>query len=247
MTLRFALSRSPGRVRRSVATAVLISAWFVACNDGVDGNGERASEVRTHSQFSRIESRGSLSIDLTQSDTFSVEVSIDSNLLDSVITRVSEDTLIIDQAYPIDETVPGPHVIISLPSLAFARLSGSGDITAHAFSQPQDVQLSLSGSGRMSFGGSVPAVKARLSGSGEVFLDGSSDQLDLVLDGSGAIVADSLTSLAANVSLDGSGDIDARVNGPARVSLSGSGRIDLFGAADVNVVRADGSGEIHVH
>lgn len=197
--------------------------------------------------FTRIESRGALGVEVTQNDTPSLQVSIDSNLIGDVQTRVAGNTLIIDESENMHDLVSGPHVIVAVPTVEQASLSGSGDIELRSFKQDSPVLLFLDGSGNLAFGGQVPALTAHSSGSGDVWLDGSADSVQLDLDGSGNIQADSFTALAGRLSLDGSGDIAARVDGPTRVALSGSGSVDVYGTPELEVASNSGSGDIRVH
>jgi len=214
---------------------------------GIDGNGQRQNETRDVAAFSRVRSDSELDVQVTQGDQQSVEVSIDSNLLHLVDTRVSGDTLYIDLHDQVDRVVDGPHVLITLPELAAAKLAGSGNMTL-AFEQPASpLDLYLSGSGNLRFSGTAAAVGANLSGSGEIRLDGTASDVDLSLSGSGSIRGRELTADSASIALSGSGDISATVQSSAKVWLSGSGHIDLYGGASLDDYQSTGSGELAQH
>ena len=71
-----------------------------ACLQGTDGNGQRSTELRAVSGFTRVESRGSLDVQIDQGAAFTATVSIDSNLQRQVETRVAGSSLVIEQVAP---------------------------------------------------------------------------------------------------------------------------------------------------
>jgi hypothetical protein len=186
-------------------------------------------------------------VKVEQGDTFSVVVSIDSNLQPLVRTRVEGDTLVVDFSEPVGDTLGGPHVIVTMPVLRAATVSGSGGLSAETFSQDEGVDLNVEGSGNLVFGGDVPSLTGRLSGSGNMLLRGTADAIDLGLDGSGNVQARDLTAATGDISVEGSGNVAATVTGPARVTLTGSGDVDLFGGGTVERASVTGSGTLHRH
>src|SRR3954463_932352 len=91
---------------------------------GIDGNGRRQDETRDVAAFTRIRSDSELDVKVTQGEAQSVTVSLDSNLLHLVDTRVSGDTLYVDLHDNVDQIVDGPHVLITVPELTAAKLAG---------------------------------------------------------------------------------------------------------------------------
>jgi hypothetical protein len=220
---------------------------LVACNPGVDGNGDREDESRSVAAFSRIRSDCELDVQVVQGDQQSLTVSLDSNLLDLVETRVSGDTLFVKLNDQVDQTVVGPHILITVPQLSAAKLAGSGNMTL-AFDAPeQPLDLYLSGSGDLRFNGTTAALGAYLSGSGDVRLEGETSDADLKLSGSGSIRGQRLAASSATIELSGSGDVSANVQDSVSVALSGSGEIDLFGPATVDSYERTGSGDLVQH
>jgi Putative auto-transporter adhesin, head GIN domain len=232
---------------RTALLSGLLLGLLPSCDLGVDGNGNRSVEDRPGQDFTGVESRASLDVKIQRGDTFSVVVSIDSNLQPAVVTRVDGGTLIVDVTEPIGHTVSGPHVIVTMPVLRAAVLSGSGALSAETFPQDQPVDLILEGSGNLVFSGDVPTLTARLDGSGDLSLHGITGAADLTLEGSGNLDARDMSATTGDISLDGSGDLAATVTGSMRIALSGSGDIDLFGGGSLETSALDGSGSLRVH
>ena len=232
---------------RNALVPGLLLVLLPSCDLGIDGNGNRTVEDRPARDFTGVKARGSLDVKVQRGDVFSVVVSIDSNLQDVVVTRVDGGTLIVDVAKPIGDTVSGPHVIVTMPVLRAAVLSGSGALSAETFTQDQPVDLILEGSGNLVFSGDVPTLTGRLIGSGDMSLRGSTGAVDLTLEGSGNLDARNMSATTGDISLDGSGDLAATVTGSTRIAMSGSGNIDLFGGGTLGTSTVDGSGNLRVH
>ena len=219
-----------------------------ACSDwGVDGNGDRVQESRDVAAFTRVRSDCELDVRVAQGDTQSLTISLDSNLQELVRTRVEGDTLYIETTDNVDETVDGPHVLITVPELTAAKLDGSGNMTL-ALDEPQlPLDLYLSGSGDLSFNGTTAAIGAYLSGSGDLRLEGETSDVEMKLSGAGSIRGQKLAASSAAITLNGSGNVSANVRDSVTVSLSGSGQVDLFGDAAIDGYHDTGSGEIVQH
>jgi hypothetical protein len=214
---------------------------------GVDGNGQRVTQTRQVDDFDRVDARGSLDVQVQSGEVVSAALRIDSNLIDKIETRVVGHELRIDNTEPFGSTLPGPHVLVSMPQLMAAKLSGSGRLAVAGFEQDADVALQLSGSGELAFSGKVPGLSVELSGSGEVSLEGSAEHEMLDLSGSGRIDARELAASDAALNLSGSGELRATVNGAVDVDLDGSGDIDLYGDYDVQRRSRKGGGSIREH
>jgi putative autotransporter adhesin-like protein len=232
-----------GRVIAGAALLALAGCGLI----GVDGNGMRVTEVRALEGFSAVDSEGSLDVVIVRGDAFHVEVSIDSNLLEMVRTRVAGDTLAIDTDGPIGDVVAGPHVVVTMPVLRRAAVNGSGGLWAGRFDQDEPVSLAIDGSGELTFVGDVPRAEVEISGSGDARLQGTAAVLGVAVDGSGAVDARNLDATSADLSVSGSGDLAATVSGSVRVTVSGSGSVDLYGDAVLERVDVSGSGSIRRH
>jgi putative autotransporter adhesin-like protein len=233
-------------MQRIIALSGLVASLLAAgCDDVVQGNGQRVSEDRALAGFSRVDSATSVDVEIAQGDDYAVTVSIDSNALPELETRVVGDTLEIDSDKDLEDLVTGPHVRVTLPDLRAASLSGSGQLLVAATDSSESLALLLSGSGRIAFAGAEPEITVRLSGSGEVDLTGSAGRVDLRLDGSGDIDATALSAAAGRLDLSGSGSIRARLSETAEVDLSGSGDVYIYGDAELTRSSIDGSGDLH--
>jgi len=232
-------------LRRPESACLFACLLACACEDAMYGNGVRATETRPVADFTRVDSAGSFDVSVVRGEAFDVTVSIDSNLLPGLRTRVVGDTLEIDSQRDFQDLVPGPHVFVTLPELQAASLSGSGALGVGAPQPELPLDLDLSGSGDLVFDGAASGTTVRLGGSGSVALRGSSDWLDLRLDGSGDIDAAELQAADGRLQLSGSGSIRAFLSSSVEVELDGSGDVYLYGDPNITRLSIDGSGALH--
>ncbi len=233
---------------RSYVVAGCVSLGLCACSfDGVDGNGRRVDQAREVAAFSRVQNDGELDVEVVQGDVQALTISIDSNLQGLVRSRVRDDTLFLDLREDVDRMVDGPHVLITLPELRAARLSGSG-LMVLALDEPEHpLVVYLSGSGSVRFDGKAQALRALLDGSGDIRLRGEAEDVSLSLSGSGDIAGQNLRARRGDLDLSGTGTLSASVSDSVREPLSGTGRIDVFGGAQVDSSQLTGSGDIDYH
>jgi hypothetical protein len=126
-------------------------------------------------------------------------------------------------------------VHVTVPSLAAANLTGSGDINIDRV-QGERFAGSISGSGDINVREMRVADAAfNLTGSGAFRAAGASQRTAASLAGSGDIDLGRLESRTLAVSLMGSGDVHARATETAQVSLMGPGDVNISGPARCQV------------
>ena len=234
-------------MRASRWTGLVGAVLLAGCWAGMDGNGQRTEEVKALSGFTSVDNRTELDVSVERGDTFGVVVSIDEDLQELVELRVDGDTLRIDTSENIGEHVPGPSVRVTMPSLLAANVDGSGNLDAFGFHESAPVRLHVSGSADLDYDGSAPTLTATVRGSGNLHVRGTTEHLEADVHGSGDLHAKDLIAASASLSVDGSGDLTATVNGPTDARVSGSGDIDLFGSPVLGNTSTRGSGDLNIH
>jgi hypothetical protein len=220
------------RALSAAARAALVGAGSLlasGCIETFDGNGVPAEEDRPVRDFDRVSSHGVLEVAITEG-AYAVSVHIDQNLLSRLSTEVSGDTLVIQaEGGNLGDILPGPHVTIAMPSLVGAELRGTGTFDAEGFDEDEPVDVTLSGSGKMTWSGDASSLDAVLNGGGELQLDGSAARVDYHLAGAGSLDASGLTAGAADIEVEGTGSVTATVDGRVDAKVTGTGSIELRG------------------
>lgn len=194
-----------------------------------------------------IDLQGPIDLTLRQGSTPSLKVKGEQRLLGNVATTQDGNVLHIGTTGMLFHHRRPLQVEVVLPSLNEIEVRGSGDSNVSGFSG-EKLQLTLNGSGNLTFNGRFRHVNAAVRGTGGLNLKaGSSEEVKLELDGSGTIS----TSGNCNVlvaELSGSGSVDAQhmASNDATVSVKGSGTAEVF-ARESAAVTVAGSGDVTVY
>ncbi|MBI5432129.1 MAG: DUF2807 domain-containing protein [Planctomycetes bacterium] len=206
----------------------LCGACVVSLGDdwGADvvGSGVAATETRTIGEFKRIHVHGSTDVVAELGDHTSLELTADDNLLALIVTRIENDTLVIEMKEgSYASHVPQVARIVS-PTLEGFALDGSGD---GRFSKLAGARFAIG-----------------IAGSGDVVCDGAVDALTIAIAGSGDVNTSALAAKRVDVDIAGSGDVRVQALEDLDVSIAGSGDVSYTGEPRVQQSIA-GSGDVH--
>ena len=230
-----------------LATAVLSGCFYYGpC---VNGSGAVTTELREVGYFTGVTNTGSFDVYVSSSESFSVEVRAQANLIPIIETYVSGSTLIVETESNACYKSSSPvEVHVSMPETDLLRLAGSGRVFADRIASTE-VEISNSGSGYMEVD-SVISETLTLGNSGSGYIGVTATyvhEVDAVQSGSGTILC---------ATLFGTNEVDIRHSSSGRVSavlidgvvidvvMSGSGRIELSGDAEVAEYSLNSSGRI---
>ena len=213
---------------------------------GVPASGGGTSRTYAVSGFTGVSLRGSDDAQVRTGGAFAVRAQGPSDMLDDLSITKDGDTLKIGR-----KSHSGFHwgagrkviVYVTMPSIASAGVAGSGNMTVDkvaggAFSG------ATAGSGDLAVQQiNATSVDLAISGSGDITAAGRARQGSLSITGSGNIRAGGLQLDQAQVSIAGSGDVKAMVDGHAKVSIVGSGDANLGAGATCDVSKM-GSGSV---
>jgi hypothetical protein len=209
----------------------------------IEGNGIVRTEMRDTEGFNEIASSGDFIVTVVPGNSYSVEITAESNLLPYISTNVDGKTLKIRTTgiHSLRQNEP-IEISVTTPALNGLSLSGSGLIKTGSF-MSDNFRITLSGSGDIDTQISAETLKANVSGSGNINVEGDVSDSEFVISGSGKIKSYDLEQSICKAVISGSGDmyinaseaIDARISGSGRVnyinypvvhtSISGSGKV----------------------
>ncbi len=191
----------------------------------IDGNGIPKTEFRNAEGFDEVVSSGDFHVNVIAGNTYSVEVTAESNLLPYIETDVNGSTLKIRTrgVHSLRQNDP-IEIYITTPVLNGLSISGSGYIKTDSFLS-DEFKIAVSGSGDIDTKVNADVIKVNVSGSGIVSLEGSATATDFVISGSGKIKSYKLEQLDCNVKISGSGDVYANASRTIDANISGSGRV----------------------
>ena len=208
----------------------------------VKGEGPIVSEEINLRNFDAIELKISAHVYIRQGSEQKVVVEGQHNIIDELERNVDNGIWKIET----DRCVRNHddlRIYITLPDVTLLRISGSGDIISENTLVVNDIELSISGSGKIDIAVDADDINAKTSGSGDMLLEGKGDVLTYQVSGSGDLRAFNLRMHAANINISGSGDADVHVSDELDIRISGSGDVSYKGNPQVDA-RITGSGRV---
>lgn len=201
----------------------------VQVNEGIFIEGNRIPEVKNipiEAPFKSLSSNGPIDIEFISSESESIEICADENLIDLIEVCYFGNTLEVGIKDQVNFRTTSPFKVkISYPSLKSVELSGSGNISVSNLEEHE--------------------FEAQLRGSGDINLIGKIENISLMLSGSGKINSRGLSASNVVAKLQGSGDIDAVATVSAISRLAGSGNINIYGNPPTKQTKCTGSGRIN--
>ena len=210
-------------------------------------NGSRSFAL---SDFDQVALRGSDDVNVMTGKAFAVSATGPQSSLDQLEIVVEDGVLKIGRKSGSSWHIgwsrnsdKGVKVMVTMPVIRGAKLSGSGDMTVdHATADA--FLASLAGSGNLNVGNvQAKVVKLNLAGSGDLMIGGRTRLVDISSAGSGDVTAKALDAETAEISLAGSGNASVRATGSASVSLVGSGDVQITGTSQCKTSKL-GSGSV---
>lgn len=167
------------------------------------------------------------------------------HILENVDVYVDGTTLIIKMkpgVYPNVDIVAD----VTIPTVKFVEVAGSGNIWVDAFSNLSDLTLSISGSGNIGTGYldlGQDKLTAEISGSGTIEVDGLAESSYVEIAGSGDYEGFGLSTMYTTVDISGSGNVEVNASNDLDIDIAGSGSVSYKGQPSLNTT-ISGSGDV---
>ena len=221
-----------------VAFLAVLTVLAYACESTwscLRGNGVPGEETRTIQGFTGVVSEGEFDVFIVPDADFGITLEADENLIQYIRTRVSGNTLIVDQGTRKCLRSDNPiRITVHMPQVEYLNLTGSGMITGDNI-EADELTVHLTGSGLMDLRGLKTGVlDALITGSGEMIFWGETVDADLDITGSGMIKAFHLESVNCIANISGSGSMQVKVEKLLTAYISGSGNIYYQGNPSVS-------------
>lgn len=177
-----------------------------------------------------------------------VEVDAEEDLQSRVRTEVQGGVLVVGLRWWFGALLRVPElaevvVRITAPELREVRLSGAGQVRSEEPLRVADLELRLSGAGRVALGLEARRVDVRLSGAGAVELSGKAEELEIRLSGAGAVHAEGLEARRVRLRTSGAGECRVQAAELLQAEVSGAGSVRYRGKPRVES-RISGVGKL---
>ncbi len=211
----------------------------------INGEGEKITEVRELSGFSKVDLQIAANVFISQGDEGVITIEAQKNVLNELETRIAGDVLILDYDHCIRRH-DGINIYITSPTIDGLKISGSGEIITETAIETDGMELIISGSGSINVDKlSTDYAKSVISGSGSIYIGGPNtcNYHQVNISGSGDLHAYDFQCNDTEIYIPGSGNCWVSVLNTLYVSISGSGDVMYKGNPVVNE-KITGSGNI---
>jgi hypothetical protein len=212
------------------------------------GSGDVKTEVRKLTDFTKVETNGSINVFINKTSAFEVKVEADDNLIPYIATEVKGNALVVRMRDNVNiRNAKKMTVYVSMPKLTALATRGSGSIASEGKFSGDEIVVKTQGSGSINFSFDGKSAVISTQGSGGIKFSGSINKAELGTHGSGSIKAQ-LESESAHLSVGGSGSVN--ISGTAKnvvAEVQGSGSIDGYNLMTKNVnASIQGSGSCNL-
>lgn len=229
--------------RATILTAIILAINVTA---GLAAGQSVVKETRDLKGFTKVNFGVSGNMYISIGSEFKVVLEGDKDDLDEIITEVSGGKLVVKKEnwrFNMNEKV---NVYITMPEIEGVGVSGSGKAEIKDLIKSNNLNLSVSGSGKLYTGEvSVTNLDCSISGSGDINIGGgSAANGDFSISGSGSYSGENAKIGSADVSISGSGNCLLNATESLKAHVSGSGNVTYTGGAPKVDARVSGSGKV---
>ncbi len=170
-------------------------------------------------KFDKIRVAGPASVELRQGDTPGVTFEDGATNIDvnSIVTTTEDGWLIING--------PAKGIIVTANKIEKIDISGPGKLESQETFKTGDMQLAVTGSGKIEMNLQATNVKVNISGAGKIELKGDAEDLYVDISGAGKVDAENLKVKTCTATISGSGKCLVDVSEELTSNITGSGSI----------------------
>ncbi len=228
--------------------ALLIFMLFTlitSCDTTLTGEGLVMDIKKNVDKFSKFDLQIDAEVFITQGTSNNVVITSQKNIADAITASVSGGKLKIYSKKNLQTDTP-IVINITMTSIEDVEISGSGVVKSVDVINSPELELEVSGSGKIYFHAVCNKIETDIAGSGEVNLRGSAIDSELDISGSGKLEAFDFATQTSKVKISGSGVANITVSGNLTADISGSGNVNYKGNPAKVKSDVSGSGTIRV-
>ncbi len=194
----------------------------------VRGSGKTTTKSYDFADFKRLEVGNAFVVDVTQGDGYSVEVTVDDNLVQYLDVVQRGDTVRIT-LQPGSYTNTRLHAQVTMPLLVSADFSGASQLSVSGLQSEDDLKLVVSGASQVRGDATAANLDLVLSGASQANLTGQAASLRVRASGASKTELADYAVETADVDLSGASSGTVNASGSLDVTLSGASTLTYLG------------------
>ena len=216
----------------------------VKAQNGIKGNGIIKTETRDISGFTGVSVGGAFDVFLKEGSQHKVVIEADENLMDIIVTKKENNTLVIKTNAKL-RNAKKLNVYITLPKLDHVKASGAADVKGESAFSSRKMSIDVSGASDVHLQVRAEAIVCNQSGASDVVLSGSAEQVGISLSGSSDFRGEDFK--AENGKIKASGSSSAYVNLSKSIVANATGSSDIFCKGNPSKTQFHTSGASDIH
>ena len=198
------------------------------------GNKNVITQDRQLPAFNAIDAGGSVNVKIQKGTSQSVKVESDENLMDKIITEVSNEILTITTKGMKNATKT--NVYVTTTSLKSLTAHGAVDVEGQSLFEADEFTLDASGASSVKLDLDVNYLKSTVSGASDVTLSGRATTHKIRLSGAGSLKAKGLVTDDAEYLVEGASDAFLNVTSSLTGESKGASEVKYIGNPETNLV-----------
>jgi hypothetical protein len=182
------------------------------------------------SNFTAVAAGSAFEVEIARSDSYSVSVTVNESLVESLEVNVSGNTLHISLKPNVGLTGAATmKAKVTMPELTGLDLSGASRTTLAGFNSGKSLKSEVSGASMLRGGLTCGDASFNVSGASKVNLNGSAQDLKVEASGASTVDLSNFASQNTVVSTDGASKVDVAPSGSLDVEASGASTVRYTG------------------
>ncbi len=213
---------------KRITFSIVLIFLFYACMDTIDGNGIVKKEQREISSFNKIDISGGYEVIINQGNEEKLELEVDENLLEYIVSENKNNTLFISSKKSI-QSAESLKLYITVVNLESIDVSGAVELKNKGTLTSTTLDIEISGAGNVILNLDVKNINMDMSGASETTLSGNANNFDIEISGAGKLNAKKLKTKSTNVDISGVGSAVVFAKKSLKVEISGAASVKYKG------------------
>lgn len=225
-----------------ITLSLILSVFLISCtsNDILEPSGSFEKKSRTVLEFTKLEISDAIEVEITQSDSCSLQLETYTNYHPYIYTEVSGSTLRIYTSSSVD--LNGSKIKLYLKCKELTQIDASGATKLLFLNKISGDLLDISVSGASELKGEVNFKNLKIDLSGASYLNFAGSTTDLNIESSGASRTYLYSLIAENAVLDLSGASVAEVNTTKTLNVSASDASKVYYKGNPTISKSELTG-----
>jgi hypothetical protein len=230
-------------MKKILLFAIMLLMGALSYGQKIKGTGPTVTKSLSIAPFSTMECSMAADVEITQGNTQSVSIEGQQNIIDMIQTDVTDGKWRIRLPKGTWSDYDNLKIKITMKEIRGLGMAGSGSIVTTNQIKTEDLQLGLSGSGKITVDADAEYIDCGISGSGDIYLKGKAKELNIGTSGSGDLKAVDCVVSKVKIGISGSGDCQVNASESIEAGIAGSGSVRYKGRPRIKS-SVSGSGSI---